>query len=221
MAPPSTPQSQKAFQRKLLAWYRRTARDLPWRDTRNPYAILVSEFMLQQTPVSRVTHFYPRFMDRFPTIEKLARSRPKAVREAWDGLGYYARASNLHALARVVSKTLDCKVPDEPAELVKLPGVGRYTAGAVACFAYEKPVPAVDTNVRRVLERVFATADAWATAAAITPKTGKTAWTFNQAIMELGALVCTARKPKCPTCPLRRGCAMFLRFKDGTRKQRK
>lgn len=220
MAPPSTPRSQKAFQRKLLAWYRRTARDLPWRDTRNPYAILVSEFMLQQTQVSRVTEYFPRFMARFPTIEKLARSRPKAVMEAWDGLGYYARARNLHALSRVVSKTLDGRLPDAPDELEKLPGVGRYTAGAVACFAYEKPVPAVDTNVKRVLERVFATDDVWGTAAAIMPRGGKTAWKFNQAIMELGALVCTARKPKCPVCPLRRGCALYLRSKNGSRHQR-
>ena len=219
MAPPSTPRSQKAFQRKLLAWYRRTARDLPWRDTRNPYAILVSEFMLQQTQVSRVTEYFPRFMARFPTIEKLARSRPKAVREAWDGLGYYARASNLHALSRVVTRDFEGKLPDSPDELVKLPGVGRYTAGAVACFAYEKPVPAVDTNVRRVLERVFATDDVWGTAAAIVPRGGKTAWKFNQAIMELGALVCTARKPKCPKCPVRGGCA-FLRSENRTRHKR-
>jgi A/G-specific adenine glycosylase len=192
-----------------LAWYRRTARNLPWRETRNPYAILVSEFMLQQTQVSRVAEYFPRFMARFPTLEKLARARPKAVREAWDGLGYYARASNLHALARVVSKTLDNKVPDEPDELQKLPGVGRYTAGAVACFAYEKPVPAVDTNVKRVLERAFATEDVWGLAAAITPKTGKTAWKFNQAIMELGALVCVARKPKCPQCPVKSNCRTY------------
>lgn len=225
MAPPSTPQSQKAFQRKLLAWYRRTARDLPWRDTRNPYAILVSEFMLQQTQVSRVTQFYPRFMDRFPTIEKLARSRPKAVREAWDGLGYYARASNLHALAKQVSGA-GGRLPDDPAELIKLPGVGRYTAGAVACFAYEKPVPAVDTNVARVLNRVFnkkeqgaGSRELWALARTLVPKNGKRAWRFNQAIMELGAMVCTARKPKCPECPVRGGCA-FLRSKNGTRHQR-
>lgn len=209
MAPPSTPRSQKAFQRKLLAWYRRTARDLPWRDTRNPYAILVSEFMLQQTQVSRVTEYFPRFMARFPTIEKLARSRPKAVREAWDGLGYYARASNLHALSRVVSRDFEGKLPDSPQELVKLPGVGRYTAGAVACFAYEKPVPAVDTNVRRVLERVFETDDVWGTAAAIVPRGGKTAWKFNQAIMELGALICTARKPKCTACPVSSSCRTY------------
>jgi A/G-specific adenine glycosylase len=144
-----------SFTRKLLAWYARNGRDLPWRSTRNPYAILVSEFMLQQTQVSRVLEYYPRFMRRFPTIEKLALARPRAVMEEWDGLGYYARAKNLHKLARVVSETRNGRLPDRPDELQELPGVGRYTAGAVACFAYEKSVPAVDTNVRRVLTRVF------------------------------------------------------------------
>src|SRR5437762_12683692 len=144
-----------AFTRKLLAWWARAARDLPWRKTRAPYRVLVSEFMLQQTQVSRVAEYYPRFLERFPDLETLARARPRAVREAWDGLGYYARASNLHALARVVSKDQDGTLPDNPEELIKLPGVGRYTAGAVATFAYEKPVPAVDTNVSRVITRVF------------------------------------------------------------------
>ena len=202
MAPKSTP---KAFTRKLLAWYARVARDLPWRRTRDPYAVVVSEFMLQQTQVSRVTEYYPRFMERFPTVEALARARPKAVREAWDGLGYYARARNLHQLAKQVSGA-GCRVPDDPEELVRLPGVGRYTAGAVACFAYERPVPAVDTNVKRVLERVFRTKDVWGLASAIVPKEGKRAWRFNQAMMELGALVCKARNPECPTCPVRGEC---------------
>src|SRR5688572_26839231 len=122
----------------LSAWYRAHGRDLPWRRTRDPYRVAVSEFMLQQTQVSRVEEYYPRFLKRFPTIEKLAAARPKAVREAWEGLGYYARASNLHALARVVSRTHGGKLPSEPAELDELPGVGRYTAGAIACFAFEK-----------------------------------------------------------------------------------
>jgi A/G-specific adenine glycosylase len=209
MAPPSTPQVRKLFIRKLLAWYRRTARNLPWRATRNPYAILVSEFMLQQTQVSRVLEYFPRFMARFPTIGTLARARPKAVREEWDGLGYYARARNLHALARVVSKTQRGRLSDKPEELQQLPGVGRYTAGAVACFAYEKAVPAVDTNVKRVLGRVFATDDVWEVAAAVLPRRGKTAWKFNQALMELGALVCTASKPKCPECPVRSNCRTY------------
>jgi A/G-specific adenine glycosylase len=211
MAPKSTP----AFTRKLLAWYARAARDLPWRHTRDPYAIVVSEFMLQQTQVSRVLEYWPRFMKRFPTVGRLARARPKAVREAWDGLGYYARASNLHALAKQVSGA-GGQVPEDPDELRKLPGVGRYTAGAVATFAYEKPVPAVDTNVGRVIRRAFGNAEGgmrnaelWRLATALVPKNGKRAWKFNQAMMELGALVCTARSPKCPQCPVRNNCRTF------------
>src|SRR6059036_4152091 len=160
MAVSSTPRARKprtaqAFTRKLLAWYRRAARDLPWRRTRDPYRVLVSEFMLQQTQVSRVAQFYPRFLERFPDLGTLARAPARQVREAWDGLGYYARASNLHALARVVSQDFEGRLPDDPAKLVELPGVGPYTAGAVASFAYEKPVAAVDTNVARVIRRVF------------------------------------------------------------------
>src|SRR2546426_706807 len=148
------PKGAQAFTKKLLAWYARAARDLPWRRTRDPYQVLVSEVMLQQTQVARVAEYYPRFLERFPDLETLASARPKAVREAWDGLGYYARASNLHALAKQVSGA-GGQVPEDPEELIKLPGVGRYTAGAVACFAYERPVAAVDTNVARVIRRVF------------------------------------------------------------------
>ena len=206
----------QTFIRKLLAWYARAARDLPWRKTRDPYRVAVSEFMLQQTQVSRVLEFYPRFLKRFPTLEKLARARPKAVREAWEGLGYYARASNLHALARVVRTANDGIIPETPAELQKLPGVGPYTAGAIATFAYEKPVAAVDTNVGRVIQRVFVGErkrrgdvgkwDVWRIAQAIVPKDGKRAWTFNQAMMELGALICVARKPRCGVCPVQPLC---------------
>jgi len=201
-----------SFTRKLLAWYKRNKRDLPWRSTRNPYAILVSEFMLQQTQVSRVLEYYPRFMKRFPTVERLANARPKAVMEEWEGLGYYARARNLHALAKQLSAT-GYRVPADPEELRTLPGVGRYTAGAVACFAYEKPVPTVDVNVARVLGRVFlgretrnGKRETWELAERLVPKHGERAWRFNQALMELGALVCTARKPKCPECPVRAHC---------------
>src|SRR5258706_8636600 len=112
------------FTRRLLAWWARAARDLPWRRTRDPYRVLVSEFMLQQTQVSRVAEYYPRFLERFPDLDTLARARPRAVREAWDGLGYYARATNLHALARVVSRDHDGKLPDTPDDLIKLPGIG-------------------------------------------------------------------------------------------------
>jgi len=196
----------RAFVRKLLIWYKKAARDLPWRETRNPYAVLVSEFMLQQTQVSRVLEFYPRFLKRFPTIEALARARPKAVMEQWDGLGYYARARNLHKLAREVTRRHDGTLPGSPEDLRTLPGVGPYTAGAVACFAYEQPVAAVDTNVKRVLGRVFRKKDVWGLATAIMPRNGKRAWKFNQALMELGALVCVARKPRCAVCPVRREC---------------
>lgn len=203
---------RNAFTHKLLKWYDRAARDLPWRRTRDPYRVTVSEFMLQQTQVSRVEAYYPRFLKRFPTLAKLAAARPKAVREAWEGLGYYRRAANLHALSRVVGKAHGGILPDSPEELIKLPGVGRYTAGAIASFAYEKPVPAVDTNVARVLTRVFThhaprtTHQLWDLAASLVPKSGKRAWKFNQAIMELGARVCGARKPRCPECPVRSHC---------------
>ena len=207
----------RAFVRKLLIWYKKAARDLPWRQTRNPYAVLVSEFMLQQTQVSRVLDFYPRFLKRFPTIEALARARPRAVMEAWDGLGYYARARNLHALAKELSAT-GYRVPDDPEDLRTLPGVGPYTAGAVACFAYEKPVPAVDTNVKRVLGRAFAPKDVWKFAATITPKNGKTAWRFNQALMELGALVCKARAPLCPQCPVKPACKVGMRLRGDAKR---
>ncbi len=201
----------RAFVRKLLIWYKKAARDLPWRETRNPYAVLVSEFMLQQTQVSRVLDFYPRFLKRFPTIDVLARARPKAVMEEWEGLGYYARARNLHKLAREVTRRHDGTLPESPEDLRTLPGVGPYTAGAVACFAYEKPVPTVDTNVRRVLSRAFAPRDIWKFAATITPRNGKRAWKFNQAMMELGALVCRARNPACPECPVRAECKVGRR----------
>lgn len=215
MATTSTPDKRKLFIRKLLAWYARAARDLPWRSTRNPYAILVSEFMLQQTQVSRVLDYYPRFLKRFPTLSHLARSRPKAVMEAWDGLGYYARARNLHKLAKHVVRRHDGTLPDNPVELETLPGVGRYTAGAVACFAYEKPVPAVDTNVKRVLERAFSPEDVWELATTLTPRHGKRAWKFNQALMELGALICPARKPRCLECPVRRECRLGSKQRPG------
>ena len=162
--------------------------------------------MLQQTQVSRVLEFYPQFLKRFPSLETLAQAKPKAVREAWEGLGYYARAANLHALARVVSETNAGALPDTPDQLEQLPGVGRYTAGAVACFAYEKRAATVDTNVKRVLQRVFGAKDPWRLSETILPRDGKRAYNFNQALMELGALVCKARSPNCPECPVRSVC---------------
>lgn len=209
MAYASTPKRVHLFRRRLAAWFRTAGRDLPWRRTRDPYAVLVSEFMLQQTQVTRVEQYYPPFLRRYPTFESLAAARPKAVREAWDGLGYYRRAVNLHRLARVVVRDMAGALPAPAEELERLPGVGPYTAGAVSCFAFERPAATVDTNVARVLARYFGTTGTAALrrlALAIQPRRGTAAWTFNQAMMELGALVCTARKPKCEACPVRTGC---------------
>ena len=210
------PLRARDFSAALRRWFARHGRDLPWRRTRDPYRVLVSEAMLQQTQVSRVVDYYERFLDRFPTLGDLARARPRQVRESWEGLGYYARARNLHTLSRTVAE-----IPSEPAELVRLPGVGAYTAGAVASFAFERRAPLVDTNVARVLRRAFAPrADVgtargqkrlWTIAEALLPRTGKATWAHNQAIMELGALVCTARVANCERCPVRAMCSTGTR----------
>jgi len=207
------------FRRKLRAWYRRNARDLPWRKTRDAYHVLVSELMLQQTQVSRVVDYYGEFLDRFPTLADVARARPSRVTDAWDGLGYYARARNLHKLARLVTengKAPGRTLPADPTALRALPGIGAYTAGAVSSFAYERRAALVDTNVARVLHRVFAPdvkpktgkgqKVVWQIAESILPRTGKATWTHNQALMELGALVCTARVAHCHRCPVRAIC---------------
>jgi A/G-specific adenine glycosylase len=204
------------FRKRLAAWFRRHRRDLPWRHTRDPYHVLVSELMLQQTQVSRVIEYYGRFLDRFPDLHTLAKAPPAQVRESWEGLGYYARARNLHALAQQVTTERDGVIPPEVDELRALPGIGAYTAGAVSSFAYERRAALVDTNVARVLKRVFAPRTdlksgkgqkkLWAIAEHILPRTGKAGWTHNQALMELGALVCTARVARCEVCPVRRVC---------------
>ena len=216
-AAPRTPHldqdALRTFGTRLRAWYRRHARDLPWRQTRDPYRILVSELMLQQTQVSRVLDFYHRFLDRFPSVEALAKARESQVVAQWEGLGYYARARNLHKLSRTVVRE---GFPSEADRLRQLPGIGPYTAGAVATFAFERREPLVDTNVARVLTRVFAPTlhpkqardqkAIWAIAEATLPRTGRAAWTHNQALMELGALVCTARVKHCGRCPVRGIC---------------
>lgn len=228
---PRVADDTREFRRRLLRWFRRHGRDLPWRRTRDPYRVAVSEFMLQQTQVSRVEGFYHQFLARFPTIQHLADARPAAVREAWEGLGYYRRAHNLHALAREVVATRDGLFPADPALLRALPGVGRYTAGAIACFAFERPTAAVDTNVSRVIRRAFhprtttaarGEARIWQTAERLVPRRGRDAWSFNQAIMELGALVCTARIARCDICPVATACKTGRRLGavavKGTRK---
>lgn len=175
--------------------------------------------MLQQTQVSRVETKYGEFLARFPTLGDVARARPAHVMEAWQGLGYYARARNLHELARQVTdggRAPDEPIPGDPAALRALPGIGAYTAGAVASFAYERRAALVDTNVARVLKRVFAPSAnlkspkgqriVWRLAESLLPRTGRATWTHNQALMELGALVCTARIAHCGRCPVRSMC---------------
>ena len=203
-----------AFRRALVRWFRRYGRDLPWRRTRDPYHVMVSEFMLQQTQVARVQPYYERFLQSYPTLEALAAASTRKVRESWQGLGYYRRAANLHRLAQQVVRDHRGIIPADVSSLQLLPGVGRYTAGAVASFAYELASPAVDTNVARVIRRAFhprvrpdlAERRAWLTIERIIPRRGSSAWTFNQAIMELGALVCTAREARCHACPVCRVC---------------
>jgi A/G-specific adenine glycosylase len=228
----------RQFSAALRKWFRVNGRDLPWRKTRDPYRILVSELMLQQTQVSRVVPRYAEFLDTFPTLYQVARARPKRVTEAWAGLGYYARARNLHALARLVTnngREREATLPADASELRTLPGVGAYTAGAVSSFAYERRAELVDTNVARVLKRVFApSADVkstrgqkivWQIAREILPRTGKATWAHNQALMELGALVCTARVAYCSACPVQRHCASYAAdpasTAAGTRRERR
>jgi A/G-specific adenine glycosylase len=219
------PERAADFSRRLRAWYRRNHRDLPWRKTRDPYRVLVSELMLQQTQVSRVIDFYARFLKTFPTIQHLASAPPKRVMESWAGLGYYARARNLHALAKHVTRDgADGTLPSHPDELRALPGIGAYTAGAVSSFAFEKRASLVDTNVARVLARVLAPSlkpkqprdltRLWKIAEAVLPRTGKQTWVHNQAVMELGALVCTARVRRCEICPLATICRTRLKDKS-------
>jgi A/G-specific adenine glycosylase len=220
MAHKSTPREHAAlFRRRLLRWFHREGRDLPWRHTRDPYRVLVSEFMLQQTQVNRVEDYYHRFLQRYPSLEALAEAPARMVRESWEGLGYYRRATNLHRLAQTVMQKHAGVIPAEVGELLLLPGVGPYTAGAVASFAYERPTPAIDTNVARVLRRAFhprlrrsgSQRVLRETAEALLPRRGKDAWSFNQAIMELGALICTARVARCQGCPVRTACRTGLK----------
>lgn len=209
----------RRFGTLLRRWFRVNGRDLPWRKTRDPYHVLVSELMLQQTQVSRVVPRYAEFLATFPTLHHVARAKPKRVTEAWSGLGYYARARNLHALAKVVTdhgRDSQGTLPADAEALRALPGVGAYTAGAVSSFAYERRAELVDTNVARVLKRVFAPEldvksgrdqkRLWSIARQLLPRTGRATWTHNQALMELGALVCTARVARCGACPVRTVC---------------
>jgi len=209
-----------AVQKRLLPWFLKNARDLPWRKNRTPYRVWVSELMLQQTRVEQAIPYYRRWMKKFPSLAALARAPQADVLKCWEGLGYYARARNLHHAAQLVKN--DCggrRLPRTAEELRKLPGVGPYTAAAVASLAFDEDVAVVDGNVIRVLSRLFAYGgdpkssvgkkkmQAWADALLVKGRAGE----FNEAMMELGALICVPVAPKCADCPMQKVCAALAK----------
>lgn len=206
---------RRRFREALLRWYARHRRDLPWRRTRDPYHVLVSEIMLQQTQVERVIPKYHEFLARYPTLADLAAAPVDEVRRTWYPLGYNIRPVRLHGIAREAVARYGGRLPDDDGALLALDGIGRYTAGAVLSFAFGRRAPILDTNVRRVLGRVFSgkdgravsTAGLWRLAELLLPRAR--AYDFNQALMDFGATWCTARKPLCLPCPMRRFCRAF------------
>jgi len=198
----------------IVAWYLKNARDLPWRNTRNPYSVWLSEVLLQQTRVNQGLPYYEKFIAHFPTIEHLAKASEDEVLKTWQGLGYYSRARNLHKTARIVAESLRGKFPETPEDLQRLPGLGTYTAAAIASIAFGYPEPVLDGNVARVVSRML---DMHEVVDLPSVKKGMTEWlrsqmgqtepgTFNQAWMELGALVCLPTRPLCATCPIGAWC---------------
>ncbi len=208
---------QSAFSKPLLDWYQRDHRALPWRQTRDPYAILVSEVMLQQTQVRKVIPYYERWMKRYPDADTLAEAPEDEVLKAWEGLGYYRRARLLQAAAQMIVSEHNGRFPSDVEGISSLPGVGPYTAGAVASIAFNLPRPILDGNVIRVLTRWFGIRglparavvrqQLWERAAGLIPRGA--AGDFNQSLMELGATVCAPRNPTCLLCPVRKGCWAF------------
>jgi A/G-specific adenine glycosylase len=200
---------KREFRRRLLAWYDSNRRDLPWRKNCDPYRVWLSEIMLQQTRVAAVTDHYQRFLQRFPTIRKLAAAREASVLAAWSGLGYYRRARMLHAAAKEIVQQYAGKLPASAGDLRTLPGIGRYTAAAIASIAFGEPVAVVDGNVERVLGRVWgrnlAGEELWQAAQDLLSR--RRPGDFNQAMMELGATVCLPRQPECRACPIYGACA--------------
>jgi A/G-specific adenine glycosylase len=206
------------FRSELVAWFERHGRRLPWRETRDPYAILVSELMLQQTQVSTVIGYYRRWLERFPAMRDLANANESEVLQAWQGLGYYNRARNLHRCAKIIVTECNGRFPAEVGDLLKLTGIGRYTAGAVASFAFGRPAPIVDANIERALSRLLNLQEP-----VDRPAGARILWDFasryvqgadprllNSALMELGATICLRRKPLCAICPVR----FFCRARD-------
>ena len=205
------------IQKKLLVWFGRNGRELPWRKTRDPYAIWVSEIMLQQTQVPTVIPYYQKFIRVFPTVRRLAKADLSKVLSIWEGLGYYSRARNLHKASRVILDRFHGKIPDALSDLLSLPGIGRYTAGAILSIAFDKEAPILDGNVKRVLSRLFAVSGSpvkgktedllWNYSESLIPRGHASA--FNQALMDLGATICTPKDPQCARCPLRRLCTGY------------
>lgn len=207
---------KKRFYEKLLTWYKKNSRDLPWRKTHDPYKILVSELMLQQTQVDRVIEKYKQWITVFPNVYVLSRMSSRRVIAEWQGLGYNRRALYLHRIAKKVVNEHSGKFPRTLEELVELPGIGQYTAGAIMSFAYNENTPILDTNVKRVLGRIFfgykvlqksTESELWELARTLTPK--KDSYNYHQALMDFGSLVCTSKKPACRTCPLQRQCLSY------------
>jgi len=202
------------FRRRLAYWYQRHGRDLPWRRTRDPYAIFISEVMLQQTQVTTVIPFYQNWLKRFPNIESIARASEPDVLHTWQGLGYYSRALNIHRTAKILRKNHGGKFPPEIESLAALPGIGRYTANAIATFAFDQSVPIVETNIARLLARLFnlrmpidsteGRLAVWRIAESLLPKSR--GHKHNSALMDLGAIICTARAPRCRICPVKKFC---------------
>lgn len=206
------------LRRRLLAWYRRHQRSLPWRETNDPYRIWISEIMLQQTRVDTVIPYYHRFLKTFPDVRTLALATLQDVLKAWENLGYYSRARNIHAASRIIVNQWDARIPDTIEEIKTLPGIGDYSAGAILSIAYGQSLPAVDGNVRRILSRIFAIRKPVddpgeqkklrELAAALIPfiRPGD----FNQALMDLGATICKAKTPNCASCPIASICRARL-----------
>jgi len=215
------PKHDQNIRRKLLAWYDKTKRNLPWRNTKDPYSIWVSEIMLQQTQVKTVIPYYERWIKTLPTIGKLANAPEQKILKLWEGLGYYSRAKNLKKSAQIICREMNGELPKTVNDLKNLPGVGRYTAGAISSIAFGLKAPVLDGNVKRVLSRLFCinengTTSAsenrlWQQAEDLLPV--RRPGDFNQALMELGATVCIPKSPICQQCPMRTLCKAFLKNK--------
>ncbi|MDY0406879.1 A/G-specific adenine glycosylase [Virgibacillus sp. 179-BFC.A HS] len=209
----------QGFQENLIAWYQANKRNLPWRENQDPYRVWVSEIMLQQTKVDTVIPYFQRFMEKFPDVYRLASADEQDVLKAWEGLGYYSRARNLQSAVREVVSEYDGKIPDNKEALGKLKGIGPYTKGAILSIAFQQPEPAVDGNVMRVLSRVLHITDNIAEAKVkkqfepiVTKMISKEdPSSFNQGLMELGAMVCTPKSPLCLFCPVQEYCRAFLK----------